>query len=154
MPKNLKEELFFTAIMAGLMVFGMTFYNITKAEGFNSHLLIDVLVGYPLGLLVAVLLDLFLIGPIVKKIAFTFIFNKDIEYKPIVIGITISVMMVLGMVTCMSLFGIIVEGGDANTSFFQLYGKTWIFNLIAALPLQLLIVGPLARFSLGKIQAN
>ena len=29
---------------------------------------------------------------------------------------------------------------------------TWIFNLIVALPLQLLIVGPIARGVLGKMQ--
>ena len=32
MPRNLKEEVVFTAIMAGLMVFVMTAYNVTLAQ--------------------------------------------------------------------------------------------------------------------------
>lgn len=35
MPRNLKEEVVFTAIMAGLMVFVMVCYNVLLVQGFN-----------------------------------------------------------------------------------------------------------------------
>ena len=152
MPRNLKEEVVFTAIMAGLMVFVMTAYNVAMAQGFSSALPMAVLSGYPLGLVVAIILDLLVVGPIAKGLAFKYIINDYMRKKTVLIGITISVLMVLGMVTCMSLFGIAVEGKLAGGHVLATYGHTWIFNLIVALPLQLIIVGPIARGVLGKMQ--
>ncbi|BDZ31865.1 DUF2798 domain-containing protein [Lactiplantibacillus sp. WILCCON 0030] len=152
MPRNLKEEVVFTAIMAGLMVFVMTAYNVAMAQGFSNGLILAILSGYPLGLVVAIILDLLVVGPIAKGLAFKYIINDYMRKKTVLIGITISVLMVLGMVTCMSLFGIAVEGKLAGGHVLATYGHTWIFNLIVALPLQLIIVGPIARGVLGKMQ--
>jgi len=153
MPRNWKEEVVFTAIMAGLMVFVMTAYNVTMAQGFSNGLVLAILGGYPLGLLVAIILDLLVVGPIAKGLAFKYIINDYMRKRTVLIGITISVLMVLGMVTCMSLFGIAVEGELSGAHVLATYGHTWLFNLIVALPLQLLIVGPIARAVLGKMQA-
>lgn len=59
--------------------------------------------------------------------------------------------MVLGMVTCMSLYGMIFSHGLSNISF-ALYGRTWLTNFVVALPYNFIIVGPIARFFLGEIQ--
>ena len=152
MPRNWKEEVVFTAIMAGLMVLVMTAYNVAMAQGFSHGLALAILSGYPLGLVVAIILDLLVVGPIAKGLAFKYIINDYMRKKTVLIGITISVLMVLGMVTCMSLFGIAVEGKLAEGHVLATYGHTWIFNLIVALPLQLIIVGPIARGVLGKMQ--
>jgi len=152
MPRNFKEEVVFTAIMAGLMVFVMTAYNVTMAQGFSDGLILAILSGFPLGLVVAIILDLLVVGPIAKGLAFKYIINDYMRKKTVLIGITISVLMVLGMVTCMSLFGIAVEGKLTGAHVLATYGHTWIFNLIVALPLQLIIVGPIARGVLGKMQ--
>ncbi len=37
MPKNFKEELVFTGLIAGMMVFGMTMYNVFKASGISME---------------------------------------------------------------------------------------------------------------------
>ncbi|MFD1317783.1 DUF2798 domain-containing protein [Loigolactobacillus zhaoyuanensis] len=153
MPRNWKEEIVFTAIMAGLMVFVMVCYNVVLVQGFTKGFLLNSLKEYPGGLLVAIVLDLLIVGPIAKGLAFKYIINDYMKKNVVLIGITISVMMVLGMVSCMSLFGMIMShslGGNILAT----YGHTWIFNLIVALPLQLLIVGPIARFVLGKMQAS
>ena len=152
MPRNWKEEVVFTAIMAGLMVLVMTAYNVAMAQGFSHGLALAILSGYPLGLVVAIILDLLVVGPIAKGLAFKYIINDYMRKKTVLIGITISVLMVLGMVTCMSLFGIAVECKLAEGHVLATYGHTWIFNLIVALPLQLIIVGPIARGVLGKMQ--
>jgi len=152
MPRNLKEEVVFTAIMAGLMVLVMTSYNVAMAQGVSSSLFLAILKAYPLGLLVAIILDLLVVGPIAKGVAFKYIINDYMKKRTVLIGITISVLMVLGMVTLMSLFGITVEGKLTEGHVLATYGHTWIFNLILALPLQLLIVGPIARGVLGKMQ--
>ncbi len=152
MPRNFKEEVVFTAIMAGLMVLVMTGYNVAMAQGISSELPMAILKAYPLGLLVAIILDLLIVGPIAKGLAFKYIINDYMKKKTVLIGITISVLMVLGMVTLMSLFGITVEGKLPQGHVLATYGHTWIFNLIVALPLQLLIVGPIAREVLGRMQ--
>ena len=152
MPRNLKEEIVFTAIMAGLMVLVMTGYNVAMAQGLSNELPMAILSAYPLGLGVAIVLDLLIVGPIAKGLAFKYIINDYMKKNTILIGITISVLMIFGMVTLMSFFGIAVEGKLSQGHVLATYGHTWIFNLIVALPLQLLIVGPIARGVLGKMQ--
>jgi len=153
MPKNFKEELLFTAVMAGLMGLVMAGYNVALADGFGNHYIREVLLGYPLALVVAAICDLGIIGPGVKYIFFHFIVNDYMKQKQIRIALTISVMMVAGMVTLMSLFGMIVTH-NFGSNFFLTYLHTWIFNVFMALPLQLLIVGPIARKILGAVQAR
>lgn len=65
--------------------------------------------------------------------------------------LTISCLMVLGMVTCMSLFGIVIEQGIPE-QFLSAYLTAWKMNVIMALPLQLLFVGPVSRAVLATIQ--
>jgi len=151
MPRNFKEELLFTAVMAGLLVLVMAGYNIALADGFSHHFIREVLTGYPLALLVAAICDLGIIGPSVKGIFFKFILNDYMKKKQIRIALTISCMMVVGMVTLMSLFGMIVTQNFGG-NFFLTYLHTWIFNLFMALPLQLIVVGPIARAILGAVQ--
>ncbi|GAW98722.1 DUF2798 domain-containing protein [Secundilactobacillus mixtipabuli] len=149
MPRNFKEEIVFTAIMAGLMVLVMVGYNVVLAEGFTNNFLLHTLTEYPGGLAVAVILDLLVVGNIAKSVAFKYIITDYMKKNVLLIGLTISVLMVIGMVTCMSLFGIFMAGSVS----WGAYGHAWLFNIIVALPLQLLIVGPIARFILGKMQA-
>ncbi|WP_341779200.1 DUF2798 domain-containing protein [Levilactobacillus sp. HBUAS70063] len=151
MPRNFKEELLFTAVMAGLMVLVMAGYNIALTDGFSQHFVREVLTGYPLALLVAAICDLGIIGPSVKAIFFKFILNDYMKKKQIRIALTISCMMVVGMVTLMSLFGMIVTQNFGG-NFLLTYLHTWIFNLFMALPLQLIVVGPVARAILGFVQ--
>ncbi|WP_461214607.1 DUF2798 domain-containing protein [Lacticaseibacillus sp. GG6-2] len=151
MPKNFKEELFFSLIMAGLMVFVMAGYNVALSDGFSAEYILEVLRGYPLALVIALILDLGVVGPNAKKLFFNHIFKPEMEKKPIIIGIWISILMVAGMVTLMSAFGIIVTHNFAGNIVLT-YLHTWIFNLFMALPLQLIIVGPIARAALAAFQ--
>ena len=151
MPKNFKEELVFTGLIAGMMVFGMTMYNVFKASGISMESWGNVATGFPLALLVAVILDLALVGPLAKKIVFFSYRKKNLQPSPAQLGIFISLFMILGMVTLMSIFGIIMEGTPTTDSLLLLYGKTWALNIVVALPLQLLLVGPSSRFIFAKI---
>jgi hypothetical protein len=150
-PKNFKEEVIFTLIMAGLMVLVMAGYNVALADGFTSGYILEVLTGYPLALVVAIALDMLIVGPTAKHIFFNHIFKPEMEKKPAIIGICISVLMVAGMVTLMSAFGMIVTHNFAGNIVLT-YLHTWAFNVLMALPLQLLIVGPIARGVLGAVQ--
>ncbi|GMA70632.1 membrane protein [Leuconostoc litchii] len=148
MPKNLKEELIFTLVLAGLMVFGMTSYNVVLSQGFSLNSINEIFTGYPLGLFVALLCDFVIVGPIAKKIAFRMLIPKYMKKTATKIALTISLLMVAGMVSCMSLFGVLINNQNLLS-----YPTTWILNIIVALPLQLLIVGPISRFVLSSIQS-
>lgn len=145
MPTNKKESLIFTCMMCSMMVLGMSLYNLLLHHHFSFPELIK---GFIPGFMVAFILDEFVVGVLAKKIAAKAPIDPE---KPIQIILTITFAMVLGMVTCMSLFGIIMELGFPE-SMLGLYLHAWKMNFIVALPLQLFIVGPISRKVLTNIQ--
>lgn len=134
MPTNKKEGMLFTTLMCFLMVFGMSTYNLLLHGEFSLYALSK-------GLLPG-----FIVGVLAKKIAFSLPFNKE---KRLLLILTISSLMIIGMVTCMSLFGLLMEGQTLSLS---AYFQAWGLNFIVALPYQLLIVGPFSRMILTNYQ--
>lgn len=145
MPTNKKEGLIFGSLMCFLMVLGMSIYNLTIH---NSLSLLAVATGLVPAFVVAFILDNFVVGVVAKKIAFALPIKKESKLQLI---LTISTLMILGMVTFMSIFGMLMEGG-IPADFLGTYLKTWEMNFIAAFPYQLLIVGPFSRLVLGWVQ--
>lgn len=146
MPRNFKEALLFTCMMCGMMVFGMSIWNLIVADAFAwSH----VFLGFLPGFVVAFILDMLVVGPLAKKVAFSLI-PSDSKSKYVKI-FAVSGCMVLGMVSCMSLYGIIFNQGLVGVSL-ATYGHTWLMNFVVALPYNFVIVGPIARYFLGEVQ--
>lgn len=146
MPKSKNQGIFFTTLMCFLMVLGMSSYNLVIHHDFS---LMNLAKGLVPGFVVALVLDVFIVGVLSKKIAFSFSFID--RNKPLQLILTISCLMVIGMVTFMSFFGLLVESGLSNLSF-GAYVNAWKMNAIVALPYQLLIVGPFSRLMLRKVQ--
>lgn len=147
MPRNKREGLLFTTLMCFLMVIGMSAYNLALHNALSIHNLAHGLVP---GFFVAFILDTFIVGVMAKKVAFKL---PLVVSKQIYLILTISSLMIIGMVTCMSLFGLLVQGTEL-TSLAALYPHAWLMNLIAALPYQLLIVGPVSRSILAYVQSR
>lgn len=147
MPKNKKESMIFTTIMCFLMVFGMSLYNLILHNSFSWTALA---IGLVPGFIVAFVLDVYIVGKIAKSVAFKLPINKEKMLHKI---LAISICMVTGMVLCMSLYGVIFENGISE-GFLMTYLQAIGFNYIAALPLQLLIVGPISRKILGSYQLS
>lgn len=152
MGKTKFQKSIFTLMMCFGMVLGMTIYNMFLNEGFHSqffnHLLKDFLPGF----IVALLLDVFIVGKLAKPFALKLV-KPTPDTKPIKIILTISSCMVVGMVLCMSMYGAILAAGF-NSSALKLYPLCVIRNFIMALPLNLLIVSPLVRLSFNKMFAH
>lgn len=148
MPTTKKESLIFTIMMCAFMVFCMSIYNVSlHTGGFSKQVIIDSLIGFPLAFIVAMVCDWFIVSRPAKAIAFKFIKKED---KQIKIAVLISVFMVCGMVLCMSMFGALHNVGltaDLPSAYITAIGM----NFIVALPLQLLIAGPIIRFIFGKV---
>ena len=131
------------------MVLGMTTYNIILNEGFHSNLLNNLLKDFWLGFIVALLLDIFIVGKLAKPLAFKIV-KPTKETKQIKIILAISSCMVVGMVLFMSIFGAIVSSGFTIDAL-KLYPLCVLRNFIMALPLNLLIVSPIVRFIFNKM---
>ncbi len=141
MPINKKESLIFTFFMCSFMVYVMTVYNIYRIDGYHEGFFSEVWLGFPLAFFVAFIADWFIVSPIAKGFAFRFIKDEDPTVKKVLI---ISGSMVSGMVIVMSLFGAIHGVGFTSQTLI-----VWLvnipFNFIVALPLQLILAGPIVR---------
>lgn len=147
MGRNKKEALLFTFIMCALMVLGMSIYNVALMEGWSSTLVKGVVIGYVPAFIVAFILDVFVVGKVAKGIAHKLVKENDPMIKKIMF---ISFFMVTGMVLFMSFYGAVLHVGFSSElpmAYLSAIGK----NFIVALPLQIILVGPLTRFIFVKI---
>jgi len=143
---NKKEGLQFGLMMCFGMVLLMTLYNFYLNGMFGNITFIAGLSDFVIGFIIALMLDLFIVGPNAKKIAFKLIGHTNNKIYTI---LAISTCMVLGMAFFMSMYGMAISyfhnGFDSTSiisSYFSVFGK----NLLLALPLQILVMGPLVRF--------
>ncbi|RRG18464.1 DUF2798 domain-containing protein [Weissella viridescens] len=159
MPNNKHESLIFTIMMCFVMVLGMSLYNAYLIQGHLSvAMLSQAWLGFPFAYIVAMALDVFVVSKNAKTIAFKYIIKPN--QSQAAIGITISICMVIPMVICMSGYGAVV--GALHTGVWHDFLGQWMQNIgknvLIALPLQLLIAGPIVRktfrrvFPVGVIQ--
>jgi len=147
MPTNKREELLFTILMCAIMVFVMTVYNEMRIFGVTRNLIAESWLGFPLAFIVGMCLDWFIVSHFASFMRKKFTKEDSPAIKQI---LTISLSMVFGMVFFMSLFGAILTVG-ISPLLFKLWFINIPYNLVVALPLQLLIAGPLVRYIFGKI---
>ncbi|MCK8101474.1 DUF2798 domain-containing protein [Bacillus sp. 2CMS4F] len=144
MPANKKEGLIFGVMMCFGMVCVMSIYNAVingAIRNFSWVTAFEMIIGF----IVALLLDLLLVGPLARKMTFKMPFDKS---KKLYMVLAMSTCMVVGMVLCMSVFGLItaaLSNGLNENSIFSAYLMIVLKNFILAYPLQLLIMGPLVR---------
>ncbi|WP_028549077.1 hypothetical protein [Paenibacillus sp. UNC451MF] len=150
MPATKKEDLYFGLMMCSGMVVFMTFYNLFTNGLIGTISLTEILIQLVLIFIIASLLELFIVGPVAKKIALSLPYDKS---KKVFVILSLAFFMVSGMVLCMSLYGLVASylsnslmGETLIESYFALVFKNFIF----AFPLQLLIVGPIVRYLFVK----
>ncbi|KAB2495515.1 hypothetical protein [Priestia endophytica] len=151
MPTTKKENFYFGMMMCIGMVIGMTFYNLVINDLIGTISLQGMLLQLILGFIIAFILELFIVGPIAHKVAFSLPYDKS---NKLFVILSLAFCMVIGMVLSMSIYGVTMAHfanslgeGSLLKHYFLTVGKNFIF----ALPLQLLIIGPLVRFSFAKL---
>lgn len=147
MGRNKKENFMFTLIMCVLMVFGMCLYNVLLLEGFSDSFFRDLAAGYVPAFIVALILDVFIVGKFAKGVAGKFIKPNDPMIKRVML---ISFCMVSSMVILMSFYGAVIHVGFTS-ELPSAYLKSVLLNFVCALPLQFIVVGPLTRFLFMKL---
>jgi len=152
MPQNKRESLIFTVMMCFFMVLWMSVYNTSmNMGGLSLESIKEGWLGFPMAYLIAMCLDLFLVSGLAKAFAFRFLVRPD--SSNIKKTIAISSCMVVPMVIIMSMYGAF-EVSMKYTGFSS-FGYLWLTNIpknfIMALPLQLLIAGPITRTAFRKL---
>lgn len=160
MPQNKRESLIFTVMMCFFMVLWMSIYNTSiHMGGLSLESIREGWIGFPIAYIFAMCLDWFLVAGIAKGFAFRFLIKPD--SSNIKKAISVSCCMVIPMVILMSMYGSFEACRNSGT--WNSFGVIWLTNIpknfIMALPLQLIIAGPLTRtvfrklFPVGKILA-
>ena len=101
MPKTLPERIFFTIVMAAIMVYGMIVYNVAlNTNGVTNATFVMALHEMPIMVPVAFVLEFFVVEKLATKLAFLFMRPAD---RPQFITYAISLMIVCIMCPVMSL---------------------------------------------------
>lgn len=160
MPQNKRESLIFTIMMCFFMVLVMSVYNTSVYMGSVSRESVKAAwLGFPIAYVAAMCCDWFLVSPLAKGLAFGFLLKR--EDSGLKKALVISCCMVVPMVILMSLYGAVevsLHTGNWN-QILLIWARNIGLNVIMALPLQLLIAGPIVRrvfrraFPVGKIIA-
>lgn len=140
MPKTLPERIFFTIVMAAIMVYGMIVYNVAlNTGGVTNATLLMALHEMPIMVPVACILEFFVVEKLATALAFTFMRPTD---RPQFITYAISLMIVAIMCPVMSLVATVLF----KELSFGMWVHTWGCNMPMALCWQMLYCGPLSRF--------
>lgn len=142
MPKTKGQSIFFTAITAWMMVYVMTLYNTVLARGtFTNITFFNAFKAMWIEYIIIFLLAYFVSGKVAKYFAFRVVQPGD---RPIFIIFSIQIFTVVAQVAFASIIGVYHGYGFTN-NFVPDYLITYCKNFVMAFPLQLFIVGPLAR---------
>lgn len=144
MPKNLFQEIVFTFIMVIVMVYAMICYNIALDFGvLNNTVFIAAFSELWYMGLIAFVLELFVVGPIAKKLAFRILDPRS--HAPILLTLAVSAITVCFMCPIMSLAATLIIKQPAAADFFAVWIQTTAFNFPMALCWQIFYAGPLVR---------
>ena len=142
MPKTKFESVIFTAITTWLMVYIMTLYNTVLASGtFVNATFLTTLKGMWLEFVIIFLCAYFVSSHVAKYFAFRVVKPSD---RPIAIIFAIQTFTVVSQVALASILGV-WHGYGFTSQFVPHYLTVYCRNFIMALPVQLFLVGPIAR---------
>lgn len=142
MPKTKFESVIFTAITAWLMVYIMTLYNTVLVSGtFMNATFLTALKEMWLEFVIIFLCAYFISSHLAKHFAFRVVKPGD---RPIFMILAIQIFTVISQVALASILGV-WHGYGFTSQFVPNYLSVYCRNFILALPVQLLLVGPIAR---------
>jgi hypothetical protein len=143
MPKTKFQSVIFTAITAWIMVYIMTLYNTVLVSGvFTNETFLIVLKSMWIEFIIIGLCAFFISSHVAKFFAFRVVQPGD---RQIFIIFAIQIFTVVTQVALASILGV-YHGYGFTSQFIPNYLTTYCKNFIMALPVQLFIAGPIARW--------
>ena len=151
MPKTKLESIVFSAVTAWIMVYIMTLYNTVLATGtFVNAAFLAAFQGMWLEFILIFLCAYFISSRVAKHFAFRV--AKHFAFRvvkpgdrPIFIILAIQTFTVISQVALASILGV-WHGYGFTSQFLPNYLVTYCRNFIMALPVQLFLAGPVARW--------
>jgi len=147
MGNSPKESFVFGSLMCAGMVIGMTIYNLILILGFNYRVILGFLIGVWPAFLVAMLVEALLVGRFASWVAHRVAHPTESQAKHLV---ALRCAILGSMVLIMTLYGTIMHVGFSYYIKVAYLGHLWK-NIVMALPLNLLVVAPLARLLFLKL---
>lgn len=147
MPRNKRESLIYTVMMCFVMVIWMSIYNVSLHMGsFSLESVREGWLGFPIAYIFAMGCDWFVVSKLAKGFAFGVLVKPESSDLKKVIAV--SCCMVVPMVIIMSLYGALE--GCIRSGVWNRLMIIWFTNIpknfVMALPLQLIIAGPVVRY--------
>ncbi len=140
MPKNKFEDVIFTLLMSGLMVFGMVVYNVALNTGeVTGATFLAAAKELPIMWPVAFILEFFIVGKLARKLAFSFMKPTD---RPQFITFAVSICICCIMCPSMSLISTLLFQDNPTLG---LWLKAFVLNFPMAVCYQLFYCGPFVR---------
>ena len=151
MPTNRKENIVFGICMCVIMVFFMGLLNISiHLGGFNLNSIKTTFVAFPVTLIIAYILETFIVGKINHILLGKFVKETDSKNSFILFNCFFIVTM---MPLIMTIIGGLLCGDNIQTIFTEFFIR-WPRNFCAAFFLNILIAGPVSRSILKQMQKN
>ena len=149
MPKNLFQEIVFTFIMVIVMVYAMICYNIALDFGvLNNTVFVAAFSELWYMGLIAFVLELFVVGPIAKKLAFRILDPRS--HAPILLTLAVSAITVCFMCPIMSAWAVLIFQRP-GLNFLPAWLQTAACNFPMAFFWQVFFCGPLVRFLFRRL---
>ena len=140
MPKTLPERIFFTIVMAAIMVYGMIVYNVAlNTGGVTNANFVMALHEMPIMVPIACVLEFFVVEKLATGLAFMFMRPTD---RPQFITYAVSICICCIMCPIMSLIATMLF---KDTHTFGTFIQTWGMNFPCAVLWQMFYCGPLVR---------
>lgn len=142
MPKNKIEEIIFTLITSGLMIYAMGVYNLSlHSNGLKYENFLITLYSFPLEWFIGFIVAFFVASKYAKKKMLELVSEND---NPMLRILCLQTFTVCIMVPVMSFLGVVESQGFTNI-LIESWIQTMLLNFIVAYPIQVFLVGPLSR---------
>lgn len=141
MPQSKKEGVILSLIMSLVMIYLMAALNDgVKAGELTMYSWIIALHRLPLGFLVGIICDMLICTPLSLKLVEKVTDVDDrVMYKTMVLRFSMVVLMTIAM----TIFSVVITWSGATEAFKEFF--RWLpYNFTIALPIQMIIVAPIA----------
>ncbi len=150
MPTSKIESFYFNLMMCFGMVMIMTLNNLFINGLIGVMSFMEIFIQFIIVFVIAFVLLLFLIRPISKIVTAKLPYDKSNRKRVMLVN---STCIVVGMVFCMSFYGLLtaylnnnLSANSIMISYFVIFTK----NFIVAYPLLLFVIGPVVRYLFQK----
>lgn len=147
LPRNNKEGLIYGLTISAITVILMVFLNIGTEKGITKDSILIMLKSIPIFIILAMLIETFIIGRISSKLVDTFTEPSDGFNTKILFNI---LFCVTGMSITFTLIGTIINTGISK-DLLENFIKHWPRNFCVALWIEILLAQPLARKIMKQI---